>query len=83
MFKNQTGAVIGHSEMPYVRHPDLKITYLLLGALSPVLHVEGSRTRPGIIVVSRYLFFLSSFFALVACNLSFSTFAPLRLVAIV
>jgi hypothetical protein len=28
---------------------------LLLGALSPVLHVEGSRTRPGIIVVSRYL----------------------------
>jgi hypothetical protein len=32
-------------------------TYLLLGALSPVLHVEGSRTRPDIIVVSRYLFF--------------------------
>ncbi len=43
--------------------------YLLLGALSPVLHVEGSRTRPGIIMVSRYLFFLSSFFSVVAFHL--------------
>jgi hypothetical protein len=32
------------------------LTYLFLGALSPVLHVEGLRTRSGIIVVSRYLF---------------------------
>ncbi len=40
-------------------------------------------TRPGIIMVSRHLFFLSSFFAVVAIHLSFSTFAPLRLVAIV
>ncbi len=56
---------------------------LLHGALTPVLHVEGSRTRPGIIVGSRYLFFLSSFFAAVATHLSFPTFAPLRLVAIV
>ncbi len=35
--------------------------YLLIGALSPVLHVDGSRTRPGIIVVSRYLFFCPKF----------------------
>jgi hypothetical protein len=56
--------------------------YLLLGALSPVLHVEWSRTRPGIIMVSRYFFFLSAFFAVVAIHLSFSSFAPLRLVAI-
>jgi hypothetical protein len=35
------------------------LSYLLLGALSPVLHVELSRTRPSIIVVSRYLFFFS------------------------
>ncbi len=27
--------------------------YLLLGAMRPVLHVEGSRSRPGIIVVRR------------------------------
>ncbi len=30
------------------------LMYLLIGALSLVLHVEGSRTRPSIIVVSRY-----------------------------
>jgi hypothetical protein len=71
LFKKQTGAVIGHSEMPYARHPDLKITYLLLGALIPVLHVEESLTRPGIICGDPV-----SFFAVVACNLSFCTFAP-------
>jgi hypothetical protein len=27
----------------------VRLTYLLLGGLSLVLHVEGSRTRPGII----------------------------------
>ncbi len=55
-------------------------TCLLLGALSPVLHVEGSRTRPGIIVVSRYLFF-SRHCAVVAFHQTFSTFAPLRLLS--
>ncbi len=39
-------------------------TYLLLGTLSPVLYVEGSRTRPGIIVVSRYLFFCHNYSSL-------------------
>jgi hypothetical protein len=57
--------------------------YLLLGALSPVLHVEGSGTRPGIIEVSRYLFFLTSFFAVVDFYQTFFTFAPFRLEAIV
>jgi hypothetical protein len=46
------------------------LTYpLLLGKLSPVLHVEGSRTRPGIIL-------LVIIFA--AFHQTFSTFAPLR-----
>ncbi len=44
--------------------------------------VEGSRTRAGIIMVSRYLFFLSLVFPVVAFHLLFSTFAPLRLVVI-
>ncbi len=39
------------------------VSYLLLVSLSQVLHVEGLRIRPGIIVVSRYLVFLSWFFA--------------------
>jgi hypothetical protein len=51
-----------------------------------VWRIESSplcrRTRPGIIVLSRYLFLLSSFFAVVAFHLSCSAFAPLRLVAI-
>jgi hypothetical protein len=71
------------SAVPLLMSVICLISYFLLVALSPVLHVEGSRTRPGIIVVSCYLFVLSSFFAEVAFHLSFSTFAPLRLVAIV
>jgi hypothetical protein len=51
------------------------LTYLLPGALSPVLHVEGSRTRPGIIL-------LVVIFAVVAFHQTFPTFAPLRLVSI-
>jgi hypothetical protein len=41
---------------PGILHADTgRVTYLLLGGLSQwVLHVEGSRTRPSIIVVSRY-----------------------------
>ncbi len=53
--------------------------YRYLARWGPVLHVEGSRTRPGILVVSRYLFFYSSVFAVVAFHLTFATFAPLRL----
>jgi hypothetical protein len=30
------------------------LTYLLLVAMSPFLHVEGSRTRLGAVVVGRY-----------------------------
>ncbi len=40
---------------PGILHTDTgRVIYLLLGALSPVLHVKWSRTRPDIIIVSRY-----------------------------
>jgi hypothetical protein len=43
---------IGMGLKCYLRHWK-QIPYLLLGAMRPVLHVEGSRSRPGIIVVRR------------------------------
>jgi hypothetical protein len=66
-----------HCYFRQLRYSSTQIgSYFLLGAFSPVFYVEGSRTRPGIIVVSRYLFFMSSFFSVVAFQLSFFTFAP-------
>ncbi len=37
------------------------VSYLLIGALSPVLHVEGSRTRSGIIVGANISSFCHNF----------------------